>query len=111
MNLHHIEPGNPSLRALIHELSAASNALDAAFQSEDQREEKVREAREALEAFQLLERTHGTFTVPRKVRKRVEWALSELEVGKLELADSDIRWAGGLFEKALIEHSRRKRED
>jgi hypothetical protein len=85
--------------------------MDAAFRSEDHRDERVKEAREALEAFQLLERTETPFTVPRKVRQRVEWALTELDGGKLELADSDIRWAGGLFEKAVVEYYKRKPRD
>jgi hypothetical protein len=94
---------------LFHELSSATSALDAAFRAqEEEREERVREAREALEAFKLLERTQGQFSVPRKVRQRVDWALSELEGGKLELADSDIRWAGGLFEKAVVEFYKRR---
>jgi len=111
MDLHPLEPEHNSLRTLFNELSSASFALDAALQSSETREERVQEAREALEAFQLLERTPGPFTVPRKVRRRVEWALSELEGGKLELADSDVRWAGGLFEKAVEEYYRRKLGD
>lgn len=110
MDLNRLEPEHNSLRTLLHELTSASTALDAAFSSEDaEREARVREAREALEAFKLLERTQGQFTVPRKVRQRVEWALSELDGGKLELADSDIRWAGGLFEKAVVEYYKRKK--
>jgi hypothetical protein len=109
MDLQRLQPEHNSLRMLFHELSSASSALDAAFSAhEDEREERVREAREALEAFKLLERTQGQFSVPRKVRQRVDWALSELEGGKLELADSDIRWAGGLFEKAVLEFYKRK---
>lgn len=108
MNLEHIQPDHSSLRTLLHELSSASNALDAAFKSEEDREDRVQEARAALEAFQLLERTPGPFTVPRKVSRRVAWAISELDVGKLELADSDIRWAGDVFEKSLLEFFRRQ---
>src|SRR5687768_10853998 len=105
MSMHlHLNPEHGSVRALFNELASASSALDAAFRSEDQREERVKEAREALEAFQILERTEAPFTVPRKVRRRVEYALDELQGGKLELADSDIRWAGGLFEKAVVEY-------
>jgi len=109
MNLNQLEPEHRSLRTLFHELTSASSALAAAFRSDGDRDERVREAREALEAFQLLERTEEHMTVPRKVSRRVAWALSELERGKLELADSDIRWAGGLFEKAVIEHYKRRR--
>jgi len=111
MELRPLEPENSSLRTLFHELSSATFALDAALQSHDERDEKVREAREALEAFQLLERTSRHFTVPRKVRRRVEWALTELDRGNLELADSDVRWAGGLFEKAVVEYYKRKHGD
>lgn len=99
-----LEPDHRSLLTLRHELSSASFALDAAFKSKDGREERIRDAREALEAFQLLERIQDRFTVPRKVRKRVEWALSQLERGRLELADSDIRLAGGLFEQAVLDY-------
>ena len=110
MELNRLQPEHNSLRMLLHELTSASSALDAAFQAvEEEREDRVREAREALEAFKVLERTHGQFTVPRKVRQRIDWALSELEGGKLELADSDIRWAGGLFEKAVVEFYKRRR--
>jgi hypothetical protein len=106
MDLQRLQPEH---RMLLHELSSASSALDAAFKAqEEDRPSRVREAREALEAFKLLERTPGQFSVPRKVRQRVDWALSELEGGKLELADSDIRWAGGLFEKAVVEFYQRK---
>jgi hypothetical protein len=109
MDLNRLEPEHSSLHTLRHELTSATSALDAAFSSDDQeREDRVREAREALEAFKLLERTQAQFTVPRKVRQRIEWAISELDGGKLELADSDIRWAGGLFEKAVVEYYKRK---
>lgn len=110
MNLDRLESDHNSVRTLLHELSSATNALDAAFRSEVDREDRVQEARAALEAFQLLERTPGPFTVPRKVSRRVAWALSELEVGKLELADSDIRWAGDVFEKSVLEYFRRRQE-
>ena len=99
MNLDRLESEHSSLRTLLHELSSATNALDAAFRSVVDREDRVQEARAALEAFQLLERTPGPFTVPRKVSRRVAWALSELDGGKLELADSDIRWAGHVLRK------------
>src|SRR5687768_602187 len=108
MNLDRLETEDSSLRTLLHELSSASNALDAAFRSAVDREDRVQEARAALEAFQLLERTPGPFSVPRKVSRRVAWALSELDGGKLELADSDIRWAGDVFEKSVVEFFRRQ---
>ena len=110
MDLNRLEPEHRSLRTLLHELTSATTALDAAFSSDDsEREARVMEAREALEAFKLLERTEAQFMVPRKVRQRIEWAISELDGGKLELADSDIRWAGGVFEKAVVEYYERKR--
>ena len=106
MDLQRLQPEH---RMLLHELATATSALDAAFNSQlEDREHRVREAREALEAFKLLERTPGQFSVPRKVRQRIDWAISELDGGKLELADSDIRWAGGLFEKAVVEFYKRK---
>lgn len=108
MNLDHLEPDHSSVRTLLNELASATNALDAAFRSEVDREDRVREARAALEAFQLLERTPGPFTVPRKVSRRVAWALSELDGGKLELADSDIRWAGDVFERTVLEYFKRQ---
>jgi len=111
MTLQPLRSGSNSLRTLSHELSSASFALDAALRSEDAREDRVRDAREALEAFQLVERTPDQFAVPRKVRRRVEWALTELERGNLELADSDVRWAGGIFEKAVVEYYRRRYQD
>jgi len=103
MNLDHRQTTPSSVRTLVHELSSASFSLGAALASDETREERVREAREALEAFQLLERTPNPFVVPRRVRRRVEWALAQLERGNLELADADVRWAGGVFAKAMLE--------
>jgi hypothetical protein len=111
MNLQPRQSESPSLRTLSHELSSATVALDAALRSDVAREERIREARAALETFQLVERTPDHFAVPRKVRRRVEWALSELERGNLELADADLRWAGGIFEKAVVEYYRRRYQD
>jgi hypothetical protein len=85
-------------------------ALDGALRSRDTRHERLREAREALETFKLVERTPDQVPVPLEVRRRVDWALSELEHGKLELADSDVRSAGGILRKAMVEFQRRNDE-
>jgi hypothetical protein len=109
MNPDHVDVDQPVLRTLFNELSTASLALEAALSDAGQREACVREAREALEAFRALERSPRPFPVPHRVRLRIQWALSELDDGRLELAGSDIRWAGHCFERALFPNGRRAR--
>jgi hypothetical protein len=98
MNSDRLDVDAPTARTLLSELSAASRSLDAALRSDVDRDDRGRDARVALETFQFLERSPRSFAIPHRVRSRVALALSELEDGRLELADSDIRWAGVCFQ-------------